>query len=373
MTDAEHDAACLFDGGRSGHARPGALVLDKPTAFWARFFAQPVKPVGNATSDASPPVPACPPSWSRAKASLWAGAGAWWQPPAGSARLTPSAGHHAARQGLPAVVRAGGPAGADEVRITGRATRDDAAAILQKIARSTECVARWPAWSARHAKHPLALVAAVAVKALPSPFLATHAPLLALIALVVLRPDWLSPVSVLLAALGATLAQQFWSLLRSRRACFARCAGGRRPAQFQTVLGQPLRLSAGARTRWVAWCAWWRCWRWPIGPAACAVTYKRGALVLQPGPWCSGPTGQASRCWQETRSMASVDQSANIPECRTSQIAMNRTLATVVHKGEKLCCPGSGLLPLALDVPTTDADGLAGGGSAADFRQGDPR
>jgi hypothetical protein len=52
MTDAEHDAACLFEGNIALATRDqGALTLDKPTAFWARFFNQPVKPVGNATPD----------------------------------------------------------------------------------------------------------------------------------------------------------------------------------------------------------------------------------------------------------------------------------------------------------------------------------
>ena len=52
MTDDAHDAACLFEGKVDLATRDqGALTLDKPTAFWARFFAQPVQPVGNATPD----------------------------------------------------------------------------------------------------------------------------------------------------------------------------------------------------------------------------------------------------------------------------------------------------------------------------------
>lgn len=50
MTDAEHDAACLFEGRIEIAAREqGLLVLDRPTAFWARFFKQGPQPIGNAT------------------------------------------------------------------------------------------------------------------------------------------------------------------------------------------------------------------------------------------------------------------------------------------------------------------------------------
>ncbi|MFM2112546.1 MAG: hypothetical protein RLZZ271_1206, partial [Pseudomonadota bacterium] len=50
MTDEAHDAACLFEGKVDLATRDqGDLVLDKPTAFWARFFDKPVQPVGNAT------------------------------------------------------------------------------------------------------------------------------------------------------------------------------------------------------------------------------------------------------------------------------------------------------------------------------------
>ncbi|RZI98694.1 MAG: hypothetical protein EOP39_26770, partial [Rubrivivax sp.] len=52
MTDAAHDAVCLFEGNVGLQTREqGALTLDRPTAFWARFFDKPVQPVGNATPD----------------------------------------------------------------------------------------------------------------------------------------------------------------------------------------------------------------------------------------------------------------------------------------------------------------------------------
>lgn len=50
MSDERHDAACLFEGRVDlATQEQGPLVLDSPTAFWARFFDQPVAPVGNAT------------------------------------------------------------------------------------------------------------------------------------------------------------------------------------------------------------------------------------------------------------------------------------------------------------------------------------
>ncbi len=52
MTDAVHDAVCLFEG-RVDLATPdqGALTLAQPSAFWARFFDQPARPVGIATPE----------------------------------------------------------------------------------------------------------------------------------------------------------------------------------------------------------------------------------------------------------------------------------------------------------------------------------
>jgi hypothetical protein len=52
MTDAAHDAVCIFEGKVAVASQDqGELSLDKPTAFWARFFEKPVQPVGNATPD----------------------------------------------------------------------------------------------------------------------------------------------------------------------------------------------------------------------------------------------------------------------------------------------------------------------------------
>lgn len=52
MSDAQHDAVCLFEGRVDlATSEQGSLSLDRPTAFWARFFDQPPRPVGAATPD----------------------------------------------------------------------------------------------------------------------------------------------------------------------------------------------------------------------------------------------------------------------------------------------------------------------------------
>ncbi len=52
MTDAAHDAVCLFEGKVAvASQEQGEMSLEKPTAFWARFFERPMQPVGNATPD----------------------------------------------------------------------------------------------------------------------------------------------------------------------------------------------------------------------------------------------------------------------------------------------------------------------------------
>lgn len=50
MTDAEHDAACIFEG-QIDVATPnqGTVSLAEPTAFWANFFDKPAEPAGKAT------------------------------------------------------------------------------------------------------------------------------------------------------------------------------------------------------------------------------------------------------------------------------------------------------------------------------------
>lgn len=137
MTDAEHDAACLFEGNVALATRDqGALVLDKPTAFWARFFNQPVKPVGNATPDE---LAKFLKSTELSPGKGVAVVGGRWRVVAAAAGSDAAAQALATRlreAGYPAQVRAKEAAGkkVHEVRINGFATRDDAAAILERIA-----------------------------------------------------------------------------------------------------------------------------------------------------------------------------------------------------------------------------------------------
>ncbi|MGE0330789.1 MAG: SPOR domain-containing protein [Ramlibacter sp.] len=137
MTDAEHDAACLFEGNVALATRDqGALVLDKPTAFWARFFNQPVKPVGNATPDE---LAKFLKSTELSPGKGVAVVGGRWRVVAAAAGSDATAQALATRlreAGYPAQVRARDVAGkkVHEVRINGFATRADAAAILDRIA-----------------------------------------------------------------------------------------------------------------------------------------------------------------------------------------------------------------------------------------------
>lgn len=133
MTDAAHDAACLFEGRVDLATREqGALVLDKPTAFWARFFDKPVQPVGNATPDELARfLKSTEPQPGRGIAV----SGGQWHVAAGEALDTTTAMALAQRlreAGYPAQVRA--RAGVREVRIAQLATREDARAIADKIA-----------------------------------------------------------------------------------------------------------------------------------------------------------------------------------------------------------------------------------------------
>ena len=50
MTDAEHDAACIFEGHIDVDTpNQGTVTLAEPTAFWANFFDKPAEPAGKAT------------------------------------------------------------------------------------------------------------------------------------------------------------------------------------------------------------------------------------------------------------------------------------------------------------------------------------
>lgn len=133
MTDAVHDAACLFEGKVAVATRDqGDLTLDAPTAFWARFFDKPVQPVGNATSAQLQTflksTELKPGTGVAIRNGRWRVVAAAPKEPAEAAALT----RRLREAGYPALVRPKN--GVHEVRINLLATKDDAAAVLKKIA-----------------------------------------------------------------------------------------------------------------------------------------------------------------------------------------------------------------------------------------------
>ena len=133
MTDAVHDAACIFEGSIDLETSDqGALALDRPTAFWARFFDQPVRPVGAATPGELAKF--------LESTELKPGrgvviAGGRWRVVAGTLETATQADALAKR-----LVRLGYPAkvatrrSGMEVRINQFATRNDAQAVLDRLA-----------------------------------------------------------------------------------------------------------------------------------------------------------------------------------------------------------------------------------------------
>jgi hypothetical protein len=136
MTDDKHDATCLFEGRVDLATRDqGALTLEKPTAFWARFFDRPVQPVGVATPDE---LAKFLKSTEIQPGQGVAVPGGRWRVVAAALADEKAAAALAVRlraEGYPAVTRAKTLAGkpAHEVRINGLATRADAEAVLAKI------------------------------------------------------------------------------------------------------------------------------------------------------------------------------------------------------------------------------------------------
>jgi hypothetical protein len=133
MTDEEHDATCLFQGRVDLATRDqGALVLDQPTAFWARFFQRPVQPVGNATPQQL--------STFLQSTELTAGRGialpnGEWRVillATGDSRAALRVGGLARAEGYPARMRTSGSR--HEVAIAGLASRADGEAVLARLA-----------------------------------------------------------------------------------------------------------------------------------------------------------------------------------------------------------------------------------------------
>lgn len=133
MTDDEHDAACLFQGRVDLATRDqGNLVLDAPTAFWARFFARPVQPVGNATPQQ---LNTFLTSTELTPGKGIAVVGGVWRVVALAARDSRAALRLAGRlrgEGYPAQLAQRGEE--FQVRINDLASREDAQAVLDRIA-----------------------------------------------------------------------------------------------------------------------------------------------------------------------------------------------------------------------------------------------
>ncbi len=136
MTDAAHDAVCVFEGKVEvvRDAKPG-IELDKPGAFWVVFTGQPEKPAGQATPDQLAKF--------IGQAEMQPGngvalQGGRWRTVAG---LVPSGAQantlRASLQtaGYPAEVVA--KDGRFEVRINQLATREDAEAVLKQLQTNT--------------------------------------------------------------------------------------------------------------------------------------------------------------------------------------------------------------------------------------------
>lgn len=137
MTDELHDAACLFEGRiEVATSDQGTLELDKPTAFWSRFFSQAAKPIGNASPQE---LATFLKSTELQPGTGVALRGGRWRVVALADKSEINAKKLQARLrelGYPAQMKAKLAKGAalHEVRINSLATREDAQAILTRIA-----------------------------------------------------------------------------------------------------------------------------------------------------------------------------------------------------------------------------------------------
>ncbi|MBT9466335.1 FecR domain-containing protein [Hydrogenophaga sp.] len=136
MTDAAHDAVCVFEGKVEvvRDAKPG-IELDKPGAFWVVFTGAPEKPAGQATPDQLAKF--------IGQAEMQPGKGivlqgGRWRTVAGFVPSGAQANALRARlqtAGYPAEVVA--KDGRFEVRINQLATREDAEAVLKQLQTNT--------------------------------------------------------------------------------------------------------------------------------------------------------------------------------------------------------------------------------------------
>lgn len=137
MTDAAHDAVCLFEGQVEvlREAQPG-IALDKPGAFWVVFTGQPEKPAGQATPDQL--VKFIDQAEMKYGSGVLLQGGRWRTVAAHLPNATQAASLRSALQaaGYPAEMVA--KAGGHEVRINQLATREDAEAVLARLKAQTQ-------------------------------------------------------------------------------------------------------------------------------------------------------------------------------------------------------------------------------------------
>lgn len=132
MTDKEHDAVCLFEGAVDVQTQEQeSILLDKPTAFWLRYFDKPAQPPGNASAAQLAQFL----GWVElAPGSGVAIADGRWRLIAGAEKNRQDAealSKGLREQGYPAVLVK--HAGLHEVRLNKFATRADAEALLKKL------------------------------------------------------------------------------------------------------------------------------------------------------------------------------------------------------------------------------------------------
>lgn len=188
----------------------------------------------------------------------------------------------------------------------------------------------------------------VAVKGFAIAFVATHIPLLALVALVALRPEWLTPWGVLCAALAATLLATvvvigvLWHLFRPLRLA----ADGLRAFMTQ---GTPVRLSVGSQDEigrlvelLVHSLAHVDRSRSPLLRTGGAVLDRRN----QAGP---GPTNPRVLALMEVDQWRALDASADLARMVEVQAALQRRAQEALRPGEVLLPWGRGRLLAVLE------------------------
>ena len=193
-----------------------------------------------------------------------------------------------------------------------------------------------------------------AVKSFAIAFVATHIPLIALIAFVVLRPGQLAPAGVLAAALLATVMAAvmvialLWRLLRPLR----QAADGLRDYMLH---GQPLRMDNASgdevgRLVHVLVLALAHLDR------SRAPLLHAGALALE-RKTSAAPAADGAQVMAllEVDQWKELDESARLERMQEVQAAMSRALGSLLGRNEFMLPWGRGRFLLVLDCPGADA------------------